>query len=614
MRGLGLVLLALIFLAPCARANESDWAVCNTSSGMSAVRACTRIIEGGQETQADLATAYNQRGVAYYSLKQYDLAIADYDTSIARNPPRMGVSYINRGLALTAKGENEGAIADFDRAIQFEPTNAGAYSGRCDAYNNEKDYDRAIADCSIALQLGPDEIIYGIRGDAYHSKKDYDRAIADYSQALRINPRSVFALRGRAIVFQSKGNPKQAVSDLTQALRIEPNDPVAHKFRGDLLSGNGQYDAAIADYDQAIRFKPGLTSTWNNRSVAHLKKGEYDLAVADANQAIALDAHFATAYLNRGLAYQAKGEIERAKADFIAASTMPPTESDASDTPQVAREQLGALENEQKKAQASEPKLVTETENIRPAPAATALPAAPFDPGKRIALIIGNSAYRGVNPLRNPDNDAHAVAEQFRRLGFAEVTEKHDLALNELSAVLNSFGDRAQDADWAVVYYAGHGLEVGGVNYIIPVDAALATAAHVEEEAIPLDRVLSKVEGAHKLRLVILDACRDNPFARRLADASGTRSVGRGLGRVEPTGGILVAYSARDGQVAQDGNGANSPFALALVKHLEEPGVEISLLFRKVRDTVFTGTRGQQEPFTYGSLPAEALFFKSAAQ
>jgi uncharacterized caspase-like protein len=154
------------------------------------------------------------------------------------------------------------------------------------------------------------------------------------------------------------------------------------------------------------------------------------------------------------------------------------------------------------------------------------------------------------------------------------------------------------------------------VNYVIPIDAELKTAAHVEEEAVPLDRVLSKVGTAKKIRLVILDACRDNPFAQRVASASGggTRSVGRGLARVEPRGGVLVAYSARDGQVAQDGDDANSPFAQALVQHLQEPGLEISLLFRKVSDSVWSKTHGEQEPFTYGSLPAEALYFKAAAQ
>jgi uncharacterized caspase-like protein len=205
------------------------------------------------------------------------------------------------------------------------------------------------------------------------------------------------------------------------------------------------------------------------------------------------------------------------------------------------------------------------------------------------------------------------VANEFRRLGFAEVIEKHDLTLADLSSTLKAFGVKALDADWAVVYYAGHGIEVGGVNYVIPVDAELKTAIDVEEETIPLDRVLSKVEGAHKLRLVILDACRDNPFIQRLASARSTRSVGRGLAGVEPVGGIMVAYSARDGHVAQDGNGVNSPFAQALVQTLDEPGLEISLLFRKIRDAVWNATHGQQEPFTYGSLPAEALYFKTAA-
>jgi Caspase domain len=232
--------------------------------------------------------------------------------------------------------------------------------------------------------------------------------------------------------------------------------------------------------------------------------------------------------------------------------------------------------------------------------------------GQRVALVVGNSAYRTVSSLHNPRNDAHVVAEELRRLGFVQVTERYDLTLSQLSLELKAFGDRAADSAWAVIYYAGHGIEVGGVNYIIPVDATIAVAAHVEEEALPLERVLSKVEGASKLRLVILDACRDNPFIRRIASSGGTRSLGRGLARVEPSGGVLVVYSARDGQVAFDGDEANSPFAQALVQHLQEPGLEISLLFRKVRDTVWNKTHGEQEPFTYGSLPAEALYFKTA--
>jgi uncharacterized caspase-like protein len=207
------------------------------------------------------------------------------------------------------------------------------------------------------------------------------------------------------------------------------------------------------------------------------------------------------------------------------------------------------------------------------------------------------------------------IAEEFRRLGFAEVIEKRDLSLTDLSAELKAFGDKATDADWAVVYYAGHGIEVGGVNYVIPVDAELKTSNHVEDEALPLDRLLSKVESARQLRLVILDACRDNPFAQRIASAGGgTRSVGRGLSRIEPGSGVLVAYSAKDGHVAHDGDGVNSPFAKALVENLEKPNVEISLLFRKIRDKVLSDTHGEQEPFTYGSLPAEELYFNVSSR
>jgi uncharacterized caspase-like protein len=134
------------------------------------------------------------------------------------------------------------------------------------------------------------------------------------------------------------------------------------------------------------------------------------------------------------------------------------------------------------------------------------------------------------------------------------------------------------------------------------VDAELSVATHVDDEAFPLDRVLAKVEGAHKLRLVILDACRENPFIAKMASAGGSRSVGRGLARIEPEGGVMVAYSAKNGQVAQDGDGDNSPFAQALLDHLGEPGL----------DDVRSRTNGQQEPFTYGSLSAESMYFKAA--
>ena len=193
-----------------------------------------------------------------------------------------------------------------------------------------------------------------------------------------------------------------------------------------------------------------------------------------------MNAGHAMARINRGLAFRAKGEIERAKADFTATLELPSEDEEAQDAQATARDQLAALEEVQQDAPAPETK------------PSSALDAAAPPTGKRIALVIGNSAYRNVQPLRNPANDAHAVAEEFRRSGFAEVVEKQNLSLSELSAELKAFGDKALDADWAVIYYAGHGIEVGGVNYVVPIDAELKTTSHVEEEAIPLDAAESR--------------------------------------------------------------------------------------------------------------------------
>ena len=227
---------------------------------------------------------------------------------------------------------------------------------------------------------------------------------------------------------------------------------------------------------------------------------------------------------------------------------------------------------------------------------------------------MGNSNYKNATPLTNPANDAKSVAAALRKAGFLDVTERIDLDFVALSRELKALGDKAVEADWAVVYFAGHGIQVDGNSYILPVDAVLERATHITDEAVSVDRVLSKVAEAKRLRLVILDSCRNNPFVSRMARAGGTRSLGRGLGAIEPTGGVLVAYAARDGQLAEDGSGANSPFAQALVKHLDEPGIEINLLFRRVRDTVLKVTSNRQEPFTYGSLPGESYYFRAASR
>jgi uncharacterized caspase-like protein len=222
---------------------------------------------------------------------------------------------------------------------------------------------------------------------------------------------------------------------------------------------------------------------------------------------------------------------------------------------------------------------------------------------KRVALIIGNSAYQKVTRLPNPANDAGIVAAMFKSAGFDLVETRLNAPASELRKTLREFGNRSRDADIAVVYYAGHGIELDGTNYLIPIDAALETDADVLDETIPLDRVLFAVEPAKQLRLVILDACRDNPFSKTMKRTMASRAVGRGLAKIEPTSpNTMIAFAAKAGSTASDGASGNSPYAIALVEHLPKPGLDLRRAFGFVRDDVLKVTGNKQEPYVYGSL------------
>ncbi|MFK4512045.1 caspase family protein [Bradyrhizobium daqingense] len=234
------------------------------------------------------------------------------------------------------------------------------------------------------------------------------------------------------------------------------------------------------------------------------------------------------------------------------------------------------------------------------------LGAGPAFAGKRVALVLANSAYQHAPSLVNPVNDGSVMAKTLKEAGFDVVDSRHDLSALETRRVLRDFADSTRDADIAVVYYAGHGIEVEGSNYLIPVDAKLERDTDVYDEALSLDRILVAVDPAKQLRLVILDACRDNPFGKRMKRTVASRSFGRGLAQVEPSSpNTLIAYSAKAGFTAQDGDGANSPFTVALSKHLTTPGLDVRRAFGFVRDDVLKSTANKQEPFVYGSLGGE---------
>jgi uncharacterized protein len=230
----------------------------------------------------------------------------------------------------------------------------------------------------------------------------------------------------------------------------------------------------------------------------------------------------------------------------------------------------------------------------------------------RVALVFGMAAYQNVRALKNTVSDASALAKTLEEIGF-HVDVQMDATKDEALAALKDFAFDAETADIALIYFAGHGVSVQGTTFLIPVDATVRQARDIVDASITMDQMLAAVDGARKMSILILDSCRDNPFPdvidlRDPEVAKGLTTGKGGLAAPSPDRGTLVAFAARDGAVALDGQGTNSPFNIALRDNLVKPNLEISLLFRQVRDEVLAATGNKQEPATYGSLPGEPFY------
>ncbi len=226
---------------------------------------------------------------------------------------------------------------------------------------------------------------------------------------------------------------------------------------------------------------------------------------------------------------------------------------------------------------------------------------------KRMALVIANGVYKNVPALANPPRDGEAIAALLHQIGF-ETDTRLNLDRAGFESALADFSQSAEDADIAIVYYAGHGIEVDGRNYLIPVDAKLATDKQARFELIGLDDVMASLDGVKGLRAVFLDACRNNPFLASMTRSKATRSIAQGFTPVEAQNGTIISYAAKEGTVAADGLGDHSPYATALLAYMGEPGLEIQFMLRKVRDKVQKLTGGRQEPYISASISGDPIY------
>jgi tetratricopeptide (TPR) repeat protein len=547
-----LLCVAVGLLGGSASANADDWGECKQGPSPSRLAACTRIIEKGPKNSKAIALAHIYRAGAY------------------RN-----------------RGDNTRSIAELTRAMQLDSNLSSLGLGLILIAKSE--YDLAIQSLSDAVRKNPKSALaHNALGNAYNIKGDYDRAIEAYTAAIEADPQFAFAFRNRGAAYGVKREHDRAVADFDQAIAISPNFPDGYNSRGVVLEAMGQIDRALADLSKAIALEPTFSRAYNNRGNIYRRRGDQARALADYNKAIALDPTYGTIYLNRGELRWNTKDLPRALADFRKVVELPALTGVERQRQELARARIERVTKELQKGAAKRST-------------------------RRVALVVGNARYAHASPLANTRNDAQAMAAALRRLGFSTVVERHDVTHKELQQALRDFGDLAEKAEWAVVFFAGHGIEVNGMTYLIPVDATLQRDTHVADETIPLTQIQGKVDAAAKLGLVILDSCRNNPFIAKMTRSAGaTRSIGQGLARIEPEGNVLVAYAAKHGTTALDGDGANSPFTKALLASIEEPNLEVNFLFRRVRDDVRASTKRQQEPFLYGSLGSEPLYFKSA--
>ena len=602
MRLLLAVTTALVVAAaPPLRADPTgDCQAGEALSPATVLAACAEQIASGRLNQHDLALAHNRRGIAYQRTRDYGPAVAEYEQAV-KISPKYGTGYANLANAARLNGDIARAREAVQTGLRADSNNAFLYSARGLIATHDGAFQDAIADYNRALELKPDySAAFFNRAEAYSSLGQLDRACADYDAAISADSRNSGAFAGRAFCRLERHDLEGAMSAANQAIELGPQNPGAYNARGRVYRAKRDFDRAVADFDAAIKLRPTFTSALINRGTTRRTMGQPQAAVDDFTAALRVDPTYTAAYTGRGLAYLDKGDIESGRKDLQTAVSTPPKYFYGRSAQETARSRLALLPppGESRAVGSEPPPGAKAPEQI----AITSGPGKSTD--KRVALVIGNGTYAHVGRLPNPANDARAVAAAFRDLGF-DVIEGIDLSRAAMDQSLRQFLQNAASARVALMFYAGHGMQVDGRNYLIPVDAKLENRTDLDFETVDLDRILSALDDDVRANIIMLDACRDNPLAQRYAEKTKSRglSSGSGLAAYSSVGtGTLIAFATAPGHVAQDGDGANSPFTSALLKHMKSSNLEVRQLMTRVRADVAASTAKQQIPWDNSSL------------
>ena len=496
----------------------------------------------------------------------------------------MPTAYVVRGAAFGQKKDYDKAIADYSKALQITPDYIPALNYRSWVHASKANFDHELADAAAEVRLQPNSAGPCLRARGHtKTRRTTTLAIADASEALRLEPKwsGVFELRGRA--YEEKGEYDRAIADESQAIQLLPNDAAAYNGRAWILSKKGDYERAIEDATEAIRLRPGFADALDTRADAYMRKGDFEHAIIDETAAIQIKSDDAILFTTRADIYRRKGEFDRAIADANERA------ADRSEACEGLCDPGLVIRRERRPASrlgGHQPVLGVGNRcggNHQDEAGARPTPHRPF------RCVAGGSGvvclhraprrahHRGTSlfgaPLANPRFDAELIRASLELAGFA-VVEKNDLDLDGFEQALTDFAETAKGADIALFYFAGHGFSIaaGGrqQNLLMSTSANFAakTMLTLQGGGEPLEHVEETIIGHARATLIFIDACRNVPTLA-------SRGVGsRGFAPIDSSNfeGAYVVLSTRQGKTAEDGlSGQGSPFARAFARSCRRP-------------------------------------------
>lgn len=491
--------------------------------------------------------------------------------------------------------------------VSSSPTHAVSADAAC---TQSSDADVKMKACTDLLQSGrrlsaSDKAKYlAYRGWAHTQKQDYQAALADLDMSIVLDDRQFGSRGSRAGVHRALGALDHALIDIDACIKLAPRFAPARTVRGDILRDQGNTEAALREYDAALKLDPTELSALTGRSITYRMMGRVKEAQAELMRALALDNRVAEIYVAQGQLAESNHDLAKAREAYTRALEQPKSIRftnkpgspifDATRQQKIATARLAVLNNEQQDIASS--------------------PAAPPAPMQKLALVMGNGAYDVASKLPNPPRDARLIAQELRSIGF-DTTEGIDMTSDAMRRAVKEFLAKAPHAKVTLIFFAGHGMQIDGKNYLVPIDAQLTSGKNITDELIDLDFIMAGLDDKLRANVIVLDACRDNPFASRTpVDSVASRSVTIRSGLAPQAGlssggtlgaGTLIAFATAPGQVAYDGEGASSPFTTALARHIITPGLEAQQMLTRVRSEVVASTRGRQVPWSNSSLLGE---------